>query len=100
LQILRFYLLFCGSEVARLSETNVPVLKTVARFLWKTSVSLHVQRPFDTKTCMFDMSDKKDLGVLTGAGVDVFKYFGAGTGVFKQKTGAESKSRICDSAQL
>jgi len=25
-----------------LSEINIPVLITVARFLWKTSVSLHV----------------------------------------------------------
>jgi len=41
----RFYaftFLFCGSEDAHLSEINIPVLKTVARFLWKTSVSLHV----------------------------------------------------------
>jgi len=40
-KILRFYLLFCETD-AHLSESNIPVLKTVARFLWKTSASLHV----------------------------------------------------------
>jgi len=41
----RFYafaFLFCGTDDARLREINIPVLITVARFLWKTSVSLHV----------------------------------------------------------
>jgi len=42
LQSLRLYLLFCETDDARLSEINIPVLKTVARFLWKTSVSLHI----------------------------------------------------------
>jgi len=42
LQILRFHLSFCGTDDAHLSEINIPVSKTVARFLWKTSVNLHV----------------------------------------------------------
>jgi len=32
---------FCGTDDAHLSEINIPVSITVARFLWKTSVSLH-----------------------------------------------------------
>jgi len=42
-KILRFYfLLFCATDDAHLSEINIPVLKTVVRFFWKTSVSFHV----------------------------------------------------------
>jgi len=40
------------------------------------------------------------FGVLTGVGVDVSKFFGAGARVFKRGTGAESKSEKCDSAHL
>jgi len=41
----RFYVftfLFCGTDDAHLSEINIPVSITVARFLWKTSVILYV----------------------------------------------------------
>jgi len=42
----RFYaftFLCCGTDDAHLSEINIPVLLTVAKFLLKTSMSLHVQ---------------------------------------------------------
>ena len=40
----------------------------------------------------------ENFGVLTRVGVDVFKFFGVG--VFKQKAGAESESKNCNSAHL
>jgi len=41
----RFYVytfLYCGADDAPLSEINIPVSITAARFLRKTSVSLHM----------------------------------------------------------
>jgi len=46
------------------------------------------------------MSFLECFGVLTGVGVDVFKFFAVGAGVFKENTGAVSVFKKCDSARL
>jgi len=46
------------------------------------------------------MSYLEILGVLTGAGVDVSKFFGVGAGILKPEAGAESESEKCNSAHL
>jgi len=49
---------------------------------------------------LFNMSYLDVFGMLTGAGVDVSKYFGVGAGVLKHGAGADSESEKCDSAHL
>jgi len=46
------------------------------------------------------MSYLEVLGVLTGVGVDVSKFFGVGAGVLKRGAGAESEYEKCDSTHL
>jgi len=47
-----------------------------------------------------NMSYLEVFGVLTGVGVDVSKFFGAGAGVLKYGAGVESESEKGDSAHL
>jgi len=50
------------------------------------------------RQCDFGLNYFEVLGVLTGVGVDVSKFFGVGAGVLKYGAGAESESEKRDSA--
>jgi len=52
------------------------------------------------KQYLFNMSYLEVFGALTGVGVDVSKFFGAGAGVLQHGAGVESECENGDSAHL